>query len=98
MTEATQTRPSSLPRTHVEISYQVALPQPASHLFEVTLQVKGWQSEVLDLKLPVWTPGSYLVREYAKHLQNFSAARSQPLSWRKVQKNHWQVSTAGQSE
>lgn len=98
MTEATQTRPSSLPRTHVEISYQVALPQPASHLFEVTLQVKGWQSEVLDLKLPVWTPGSYLVREYAKHLQNFSAAGSQPLSWRKVQKNHWQVSTAGQSE
>jgi predicted metalloprotease with PDZ domain len=98
MTEATQTRPSNASRTNLEIRYQVAMPNPQTHLFEVTLQVKGWATAVLDLKLPVWTPGSYLVREYAKHLQNFSATGQKALAWRKISKNHWQVDTLGQSE
>ncbi|MBW4490015.1 MAG: M61 family metallopeptidase [Trichocoleus desertorum ATA4-8-CV12] len=97
MTEATQTRPSNSSRTNLEICYQVAMPNPQTHLFEVTLQVQEWTAPVLDLKLPVWTPGSYLVREYAKHLQNFSATGQDALPWRKVSKNHWQVDTLGQS-
>jgi predicted metalloprotease with PDZ domain len=95
MTEATQLRPLSQPRTQLEILYQVAMPQPQSHLFEVTLQVKGWRSSFLDLKMPVWTPGSYLVREYARHVQDFAA---EGHVWRKVAKNHWQVDTAESSE
>ncbi|MBM0743212.1 M61 family metallopeptidase [Phormidium sp. CLA17] len=77
--------------------YQVAMSQPESHLFEVTLQVSGWQAKALDLKMPVWTPGSYLVREYARHLQNFRAVSSEesPLPWRKLGKNHWQVDPQG---
>lgn len=95
MTEATAVRPSSIPSTAPAIHYQVAMPQPESHLFEVVLHLKGWQLPVLDLKLPVWTPGSYLVREYAKHLQDFSAsAGEQSLSWRKLGKNHWQIETS----
>uniref|UniRef100_B8HNS5 Peptidase M61 domain protein n=1 Tax=Cyanothece sp. (strain PCC 7425 / ATCC 29141) TaxID=395961 RepID=B8HNS5_CYAP4 len=79
------------------LHFQVAMPQPANHLFEVTLQIHSWQRSHLDLKLPVWTPGSYLVREYARHLQGFTATAStgQSLSWQKLSKNHWQVSTEG---
>jgi predicted metalloprotease with PDZ domain len=99
MTEATTVRPSTLPRTTPKIHFQVAMPQPNSHLFEVSLQVSGWLAPVLDLKLPVWTPGSYLVREYAKNLQDFSAqAGNTILPWRKLAKNHWQVGTNGVSE
>ncbi|WNZ22979.1 M61 family metallopeptidase [Leptolyngbya sp. NK1-12] len=98
MTEITQIRPSAATQTRLTLHYWVAMPQPESHLFEVTLQVKGWQSPTLDLKMPVWTPGSYLVREYARHVQNFSAAAEQPLTWRKLSKNHWQIDTAGISE
>lgn len=54
------------------ISYQVAMHQPESHLYEVRLRVQDWQASVMDLKMPVWTPGSYLVREYAKNLQDFT--------------------------
>lgn len=79
----------------LELHYQIAMPQPESHLFEVQLDVRGWQSEVLDLKMPVWTPGSYLVREYARHVQNFEVLGQDPLSWQKLSKNHWQVKTAG---
>ena len=94
MTEATAVRPSSIPITAPMIYYQVAMPQPESHLFEVTLHLKGYSLPVLDLKLPVWTPGSYLVREYAKHLQDFSAqAEEKSLPWRKLSKNHWRIET-----
>jgi predicted metalloprotease with PDZ domain len=98
MTEAIQIRPPSSARTIAEIHYYVAMPQPQSHLFEVTLQLKGWQAPVLDLKMPVWTPGSYLVREYARHLQDFRVEADQPLSWQKVSKNHWQIDTIGSTE
>src|SRR3712207_3678545 len=97
MTEATIARLSRTPNTAPTIHYQVAMPKPESHLFEVTLFVQGWSEPMLDLKMPVWTPGSYLVREYAKHLQDFSAEagdRKQPLPWRKLEKNHWQIETA----
>ncbi|MFB2937130.1 M61 family metallopeptidase [Aerosakkonemataceae cyanobacterium BLCC-F154] len=96
MTEATTIRPSNLPRSTPKIHFQVAMPQPSSHLFEVSLQISGWSGSVLDLKLPVWTPGSYLVREYAKNLQDFSVqAGNTILPWRKLAKNHWQVGTNG---
>ena len=87
------------------LRYEVAMPQPETHLFEVCLHIRGWQQEavsLLDLKMPVWTPGSYLVREYARHLQNFTATAGDraesPLLWRKVSKNHWQIERQGHEE
>jgi predicted metalloprotease with PDZ domain len=83
----------------VGLQYTVAMPEPTSHLFEVTLQVTDWAGATLDLKMPVWTPGSYLVREYARHVQNFRAidAQGNPIAVAKQSKNHWQLDTAGQS-
>ncbi|MBV8887422.1 MAG: M61 family metallopeptidase [Chroococcidiopsidaceae cyanobacterium CP_BM_RX_35] len=95
MTEATLTHLAQQPGIAPAIHYQVAMPQPELHLFEVTLHLKSYLLPVLDLKLPVWTPGSYLVREYAKHLQDFSAqAGEESLPWRKLGKNHWQIATS----
>jgi predicted metalloprotease with PDZ domain len=100
MTEATAIRQPQPTSKEATLFYQVAMSQPASHLFEVTLQVSNWQSATLDLKMPVWTPGSYLVREYAKHVQDFIAQDSNGnvLASQKVSKNHWQIKTQGCSE
>jgi predicted metalloprotease with PDZ domain len=102
MTHANLTRSPQTLDTALTLHYTVAMPQPASHLFEVSFQIRGWALPVLDLKMPVWTPGSYLVREYARHVQDFSAAAFQPpqtlLSWHKCSKNHWQIDTDGISE
>ena len=100
MTEATAIRQPKPTNKSATLFYQVAMSQPASHLFEVTLQVNNWQSEVLDLKMPVWTPGSYLVREYARHVQDFIAENSQGeiLVSQKASKNHWQISTGNASQ
>ena len=93
MTEATAIRQPQPANKSATLLYQVAMSQPASHLFEITLQVDCWQSKVLDLKMPVWTPGSYLVREYARHIQDFVAedSKGEILTSHKVSKNHWQV-------
>jgi predicted metalloprotease with PDZ domain len=81
--------PSSLP----VLSYRVAMPCPQDHLFEVTARVQNWSEATLDLKMPVWTPGSYLVREYARHIQSLRAIDrdGQSLRVQKIAKNHWRV-------
>src|SRR6185503_11522301 len=59
----------------VDISFTVAMPRPHTHLLEVDVAVKrtaaGPQEE--RLIMPVWTPGSYMVREFARHVQDFAA-------------------------
>ncbi|HEU4321734.1 MAG TPA: PDZ domain-containing protein [Roseiflexaceae bacterium] len=78
--------------TNPSISYTIAMPRPHSHLFHVSVEVRG-VSGALDLALPVWTPGSYMVRDYARHVQEFGAAdgAGRPLPWRKLDKTSWRV-------
>jgi predicted metalloprotease with PDZ domain len=90
--------------------YKVAMAQPYNHLFQVQLEFepeinsefkKGTeyeQSTLLILKMPVWSPGSYLVREYAKHLQDFVVVNDlgDRLPWQKISKNQWQIEISSQ--
>lgn len=100
MTQTTINIPSPDRLNAPKLVYQIAMPQPQTHLFEAILVVSNWDSEVLDVKMPVWTPGSYLVREYAKQLQNFEAvdSRGRKLTSTKIAKNHWQIQTNNISE
>src|SRR5215467_10153805 len=83
----------------VDISFTVAMPRPHTHLLEVDVAIKrtvnGPQEE--QLVMPVWTPGSYLVREFARHVQDFAAtdAAGQPLKWEKTNKDTWRITTNG---
>ena len=54
----------------------------------------------LDLKMAVWTPGSYLVREYSRHVEGVSARTrdGQPLDIHKIAKNRWRVSQVPEQE
>jgi predicted metalloprotease with PDZ domain len=83
-----------------KLAYRIAMSQPQTHLFEVTLTVSNWQGESLDVKMPVWTPGSYLVREYSRQLQDFKAIdrHGQTLTTTKIAKNHWQIQTDNSTE
>lgn len=84
-----------------EISYTVSMSKPWTHLLEVEMRLKWAQMpEKAELLMPVWTPGSYLVREYARHVESFSAADAAggALAWRKLTKNNWQIDTKGAKE
>jgi predicted metalloprotease with PDZ domain len=82
-----------------EINFVVAMPKPASHLLEVEMRLRynGNAPASVEVKMPVWTPGSYLIREYARHVLDFSAQTASgalPLQWTKINKNTWQIQNA----
>ena len=84
-----------------EIAFTVGMSKPWTHLLEVQVSVKWDQMpEALDLKMPVWTPGSYLIREYARHVQDFDVKNGAggDLAWQKTSKNTWTVKTNGAKE
>lgn len=84
-----------------DIGYTVSMSKPATHLLEVEMRLKWEQMpEKAELMMPVWTPGSYLVREYARHVQDLSVkdASGNNLIWRKINKNTWQVESKGLKE
>jgi len=87
-----------------EISFTVSMPKPHTHLLNVEIAIKHVQTtqpptEEL-LVMPVWTPGSYLIREFARQVQDFKAtdASGQSLQWEKIDKNSWRVETKGARE
>jgi len=79
------------------VRYQVSMSRPHTHLFEVEAHFPASDGP-LRLQLPVWTPGSYLVREYARHLQDFSAqtARGTPLPHQRPDKRTFWVEGKGE--
>lgn len=80
------------------ISYSVAMTKPWTHLLEIEMKMTWAQMPMkAEVKMPVWTPGSYLVREYARHVQDFTVldASGKSLEWRKIDKNTWQIDTEG---
>jgi len=83
---------------NVQISYTVTFPEAQAHYAEIEMNISGLKQNTLDLKMPVWTPGSYLVREFAKNVETFSAeANGKLIGSKKIRKNIWQIETANLS-
>jgi predicted metalloprotease with PDZ domain len=84
------------------IQYTLSMPRPSSHLFEVTLHFAGLPAgrEVLDVQLPVWRPGRYLVLDFAGGVVRFDARTPEgaPLTWTKTDKSTWRIRTAGSTD
>ncbi len=81
------------------IRYTLRFHAPQSHYVEVEATVPTGGSPEFELYMAVWTPGSYLVREYARQVEGVAARGldGKPLSIEKVRKNRWKVTTAGAS-
>ncbi len=71
--------------------YRVSVLSTQAHLFAITLTIARPAARQ-RLALPVWIPGSYLVREFAQHLQHLQATQGgEPVALRQLDKNSWQV-------
>ncbi len=74
------------------LNYQVSFPDSKAHYVNVEMNIDAGKAENINLKMPVWTPGSYLVREFARHVEGFEASQNgKKLSWKKTDKNTWSV-------
>src|SRR5262245_15754014 len=79
------------------IRYTLSFPAPQTHYVEVTATVPTGRRPQVELMMPVWTPGSYLVREYARNVEAVTAAGpdGRSLEVDKSKKNHWRIATGG---
>lgn len=76
-----------------ELRYTLSMPAPHTHYFHVDAELTGAGNNYVDFTMPVWAPGSYLVREFAKHVEDFNAVdgSGKKLRSEKIDKNTWRV-------
>ncbi|MGI0080853.1 MAG: peptidase M61, partial [Nitrososphaerales archaeon] len=84
------------------IHYSISMPRPNTHYFDVSIEIPSAQqyskNEQLRVVMPVWTPGSYLVREFSRNLLDLNAldtSNDSKLKCEKESKNKWAVTLDG---
>jgi predicted metalloprotease with PDZ domain len=80
-----------------EISFEVSFSEPNAHYVDVKMNISGVASDSIDVKMPVWAPGSYLIREFSKNIEQFDVKGigQNTASYKKIDKNTWRIATAG---
>lgn len=81
------------------IRYTLSFPEPHTHYLEVAAVVPTDRRPQVELMMAVWTPGSYMVREYSRHVEAVTAATpdGRALTVEKSDKNRWRIATGGGS-
>jgi predicted metalloprotease with PDZ domain len=77
--------------------FTVSVERPTTHYFHIEFRCDSVAGEVLDFKLPSWTPGYYMITDYAKNVLGFRArdGAGRPLDWEKISKSTWRVKAEG---
>jgi len=80
-------------QSRAPVRYRLRVPAPQSHYVEVDASIPTDGEPQVDLMMPVWTPGSYLVREFSRNVEALAANDEEgvPLHVEKTRKNRWQV-------
>jgi predicted metalloprotease with PDZ domain len=75
------------------VAYTLKVSQPQARRAEVSLECDTRGETSLDVRLPVWTPGSYLVREHQRHVEGFTASddSGRELPFEKIDKQTWRI-------
>jgi predicted metalloprotease with PDZ domain len=77
------------------IRYTVRLKDPRAHLLEIVCAVEDPDPHGQQFQLPAWIPGSYLIRDFARHVTAITAkSRGRPIPIVKTDKQTW-IAAAG---
>jgi len=80
-----------MPHASEAVHYKVEVANLHAHLYAVTLTIARPNARQI-LRLPAWIPGSYLVREFARNLQNLRAMQGRrQLELLQLNKDSWQL-------
>jgi predicted metalloprotease with PDZ domain len=80
--------------TTAPVHYSVDASDVHAHLFRITLTIAR-PAKNQRVSLPVWIPGSYMVREFSKHLQKLGATQNgKAVAMAQLDKCTWQASNA----
>ncbi len=75
------------------LQYKVSFNDRTSHYVHIEVNVPAPKSDSFELMMPTWTPGSYLIREYSRHIDEITAgsAGDAKVTIQKTSKNRWLV-------
>ncbi len=92
-----QIPPSTAQTAPEAIRYTVSFPAPQTNYFDVSAVVPADGRPEVELMMAVWTPGSYLIREYSRNVESVTATGQggRALAIEKSDKNRWRVATGG---
>jgi predicted metalloprotease with PDZ domain len=83
------------------IRYHVAMPEPQSHEFHITMEIPALpERQSIDLVFPVWAPGSYLVRDFSRHIYELDIKHpgGRPkVDCQRIDKSRWRIKTDGRA-
>jgi predicted metalloprotease with PDZ domain len=75
-----------------KVDYNISIKNPNSHYATVQLTVDASKSTYIDFKMPVWAPGSYMVREFERNIDRVAAkVDGQSVAIQKTDKSTWRV-------
>jgi predicted metalloprotease with PDZ domain len=79
------------------IRYTLSFPAPHTHYVEITASVPTGGRPQVEMMMAVWSPGSYLVREFSRHIEAFTARGpdGRTLDVDRSRKNGWTITTGG---
>jgi predicted metalloprotease with PDZ domain len=88
---------SGAAQTAEPLRYTLSFPAPHTHYAEVTVQVPTGRQPSVELMMAVWTPGSYMVREYSRNVEAVTAIGpdGRTAAVEKSDKNRWRIATGG---
>lgn len=78
----------------MQLTYKISIPEPHSHYVKVRIELDRPQNTPkLTFFMPVWSPGSYLVREYSRHIRGLrvSDKKGSRLYVEQIDKCRYQV-------
>jgi len=77
------------------VNYELRMPNPQNHYFQVVMELTDFKESEVHIKMPVWAPGSYLVREFSRNVDLVYATDETGKKWRldKDAKNAWVLKT-----
>lgn len=80
------------------ITYTLRFPDAARHYVDVEATYPTGGQPTVELMMAVWTPGSYLVREYSRHVEALEVTEPARVAAPvKTRKNRWRIETGGAS-
>lgn len=76
-----------------EIAYTLKMEKPQDHYFQVEMELSNFSEKEITVKMPIWSPGSYLAREFAKNVDLVTAKdeNGKSLEVHKTSKNAWLI-------
>lgn len=81
------------------LKYKISFPEAQAHYVNVEMELSGFKENELNLQLPVWTPGSYLIREFARHIESVKAFNGdKQVNIEKINKNTWRLSNTSNTK